>query len=67
MKGFNDHMLPFDEALVSLEYGEWLVRRNRAEDAESLLDFARATFDRLGAAPLLQRAVALAPPSLIST
>jgi class 3 adenylate cyclase/predicted ATPase len=37
------------EARVQAEYGAWLVRQERAEEAEPLLAQARATFERLGA------------------
>jgi hypothetical protein len=48
--------LPFYLAVVLLEHGEWLVDRGRPDDAAPLLAEARETFDRLLAAPWLDRA-----------
>ncbi|HEY6151063.1 MAG TPA: adenylate/guanylate cyclase domain-containing protein [Gaiellaceae bacterium] len=42
-------------AVVLLEHGEWLVQSGRPEDAEPLLREARETFERLKAAPWLER------------
>jgi hypothetical protein len=50
--------LPFDEAVASLEYAEWLGRIGRPGEAEPLLSTAREIFDRLGATPWLERATA---------
>jgi hypothetical protein len=50
--------LPFDEAVASLEYGDWLVRIGRPDEGEPLLGAARGTFERLRAAPWLERASA---------
>jgi class 3 adenylate cyclase/tetratricopeptide (TPR) repeat protein len=38
-----------------LEYGEWLITENRADEAEPLLAEAREIFDRLEARPWLDR------------
>jgi tetratricopeptide (TPR) repeat protein len=46
---------PFWMAVTLLEHGEWLVRQERAEDAKPLLDEAREVFERLEAAPWLER------------
>ncbi len=48
--------LPFDEAVASLEYAEWLTRIGRPAEAEPLLADAREIFDRLVAVPWLDRA-----------
>jgi tetratricopeptide (TPR) repeat protein len=48
--------LPFDEAVASLEYAEWLVLIGRPVEAEPLFATAREIFDRLGAVPWLERA-----------
>jgi hypothetical protein len=41
--------------VVLLEHGEWLVETGRAGEAEPLLGEARETFERLEAAPWLER------------
>jgi hypothetical protein len=48
--------LPVYLALTQLEHGEWLETQRRADEAEPLLSEAAATFERLGAIPLLERA-----------
>jgi hypothetical protein len=48
---------------VLFEHGEWLVETGRAEDAEPLLAEAREIFERVGAAPWLERLDALAEPA----
>src|SRR5581483_4647551 len=53
---FADAGFVFLEAATLLEESEWLVARDRPEDARPLLDRARATFERLGAGPWLDRA-----------
>jgi tetratricopeptide (TPR) repeat protein len=53
--------LPFHLAVAQLEHGEWLDARGRPDDARSLLAEARDTFERLGAAPWLERVDAVAP------
>jgi class 3 adenylate cyclase/tetratricopeptide (TPR) repeat protein len=52
---FREHSLPFWLAVAQLEHAEWLATRERGEDAASLLDEARDTLERLGAAPWLER------------
>ncbi|HEY5834050.1 helix-turn-helix transcriptional regulator [Streptomyces sp.] len=47
---------PFEQALVLLEYGEWLRRRRRIGDARVRLGAALRVFERLGAEPWAQRA-----------
>ncbi|HET7044943.1 MAG TPA: adenylate/guanylate cyclase domain-containing protein [Gaiellaceae bacterium] len=54
--GFREYNFPFWLAVTELEHGEWLVRRDRAADAEPLLQEARAIFERLEAKPWLERA-----------
>jgi class 3 adenylate cyclase/tetratricopeptide (TPR) repeat protein len=49
-------------ACVLLEHGEWLTESGRAGEAEPLLMEAREIFERLGAAPWLERLDALAEP-----
>ena len=50
--------VPFEEAVVQLEHGEWLVRIGRVDDGAELIASARETFDRLGATVWLERAAA---------
>jgi class 3 adenylate cyclase/tetratricopeptide (TPR) repeat protein len=47
-------------AIVLLEHGEWLADSGRGEEAEPLLEEAREIFERLEAAPWLQRLEAVA-------
>jgi class 3 adenylate cyclase/tetratricopeptide (TPR) repeat protein len=54
--GFREYNFPFWLAVTELEHGEWLVRHDRAADAEPLLAEARAIFEQLGARPWLERA-----------
>jgi len=53
-------------AVVLLEHGEWLTEGGRPEEAEPLLTEAREIFERLGAAPWLERLDAIAEPALRS-
>ena len=46
-----------------LEHGEWLAEGGTADEAEPLLAEAREIFERLGAAPWLERLDALAEPA----
>jgi tetratricopeptide (TPR) repeat protein len=50
-------------ACVLLEHGEWLTETGSPVDAEPLLREAREIFERLGAAPWLQRLDAIAEPA----
>jgi tetratricopeptide (TPR) repeat protein len=50
--------LAFDDAVVALEYAEWLERIGRADEAAPLRESARETFEHLRATPWLARAVA---------
>jgi hypothetical protein len=52
---FRNHQLVFWLAATQLEHGEWLIARGRADEAEPLLAEARETFERLEAAPWLDR------------
>ena len=47
---------PFERAQLQLDYGEWLRRQRRINDAKPLLVIALETFRRLGAAPWTRRA-----------
>jgi hypothetical protein len=47
--------IPFWLAVTLTQYAEWLVGRGRAAEAAPLLDEASAIFERLAAAPWLER------------
>jgi DNA-binding CsgD family transcriptional regulator len=47
---------PFERAQLQLDYGEWLRRQRRINDAKPVLRDALETFRRLGAAPWTRRA-----------
>jgi DNA-binding CsgD family transcriptional regulator len=49
---------PFERAQLRLDYGEWLRRRRRINDAKAVLTEALGTFQRLGARSWAQRAEA---------
>ena len=51
--------------VVLLEHGEWLAEGGKADEAEPLLTEAREIFERLGAAPWLERLDALAEPAAV--
>jgi DNA-binding CsgD family transcriptional regulator len=47
---------PFERAQLQLDYGEWLRRQRRINDAKPVLGDALETFRRIGAAPWTGRA-----------
>ncbi|MCX4615576.1 MULTISPECIES: LuxR family transcriptional regulator [Streptomyces] len=47
---------PFERAQLQLDYGEWLRRQRRINDAKPILVTALETFRHLGAAPWTRRA-----------
>jgi DNA-binding CsgD family transcriptional regulator len=47
---------PFERAQLQQDYGEWLRRQRRINDAKPVLRAALETFRRLGAAPWARRA-----------
>ncbi len=49
---------PFERAQLQLDYGEWLRRQRRINDAKPAIGAALETFRRLGAAPWTRRAEA---------
>ena len=53
---FRELAMPFYLAASMLEYAEWLERQGRQGDATPLVSEAREIFERLGAAPWLERA-----------
>jgi DNA-binding CsgD family transcriptional regulator len=50
------HAWPFERAQLELDYGEWLRRQRRINDAKPILGTALETFRRLGAVPWARRA-----------
>jgi tetratricopeptide (TPR) repeat protein len=52
---FREIGLPFYLAIALLEHAEWLAGRDRSNDAQQLLDEARAIFERLEARPWVER------------
>jgi hypothetical protein len=56
---FREFKAPFWLAVTQLEHTEWLAREGSSAAAEPLLLEARETFERLGAAPWLERANAV--------
>jgi class 3 adenylate cyclase/tetratricopeptide (TPR) repeat protein len=56
---FRTLQLPFDEAVVSLEYAEWLERIGRTDEAAPLRESAREAFAHVRATPWLERASAV--------
>ena len=64
---FREYGTPFHLACTELEYAEWLVTQGREDDAAPLVAEAHETFERLRAAPWLERADALATRLPVST
>jgi hypothetical protein len=60
---FREIEVPFDLAVVMFEHGQWLAGVGRRDEAQQLLDQVRGIFERLRAAPWLERlnAVELEP------
>jgi class 3 adenylate cyclase/tetratricopeptide (TPR) repeat protein len=52
---FRELGMPFPLAVTLLEHGEWLTGQGRADDARMLLNEAAEIFQRLKAAPWLER------------
>ena len=52
---FRELAIPFWLAVTLLEHGEWLVEKDRSEEAEPLLGEAREIFEQLEAKPWLER------------
>jgi tetratricopeptide (TPR) repeat protein len=53
---FRELAVPFYLATTELEYAEWAAAQGRADDAARLVAEAHEIFERLGAAPWLERA-----------
>jgi tetratricopeptide (TPR) repeat protein len=62
--GFGKIGVVFWQAVTLLEHGEWLVARERADEAEPLLAEARDIFERLQATPWLERVESAFAPGL---
>jgi len=64
---FREIGMPFYLAVVLLEHAELLTRSGRAEECEPLLAEARETFERLRAAPWLERldAIGVSAPAAV--
>ncbi len=58
---FREIGVPFYMAVTELEHAEWLAEQGRVDDAKPLLDEAREIFERLKAAPWLERLRKVAP------
>ena len=58
---FREFGFVFYEAVTQLEHAEWLTGQGHNDDADALLAEARLTFERLEAAPWLERVAATAP------
>ncbi|MBD0329336.1 MAG: AAA family ATPase [Thermoleophilia bacterium] len=56
---FGEIESPFEVAVVRLEHAEWLASEGRDEEAARLLDEAEEIFERLRAAPWLERTAAV--------
>ena len=52
---FREFGIPFWLAMTQVEHAEWLVAQGRPEDAGRLVEEAHATFERLEAAPWIER------------
>ena len=52
---FRELAVPFYLAVTQLEYAEWLERQGRSADSMPLVSEALEIFERLGAAPWLER------------
>jgi len=57
---FREQPMPFWLGVTLLEQAEWLTDNGRAGEADPLLEEARAIFERLRAAPWLDRVAAIA-------
>ncbi len=64
-KGFRDLNYPYWTARVQLDLAEWLARRGRVNDSARIAIEASATFERLGAAPVLAQARAHLEPEMV--
>ena len=61
-----EYGMPFRLAVVQLEHAEWLLGRDRTEEAGPLVAEARETFERLEARPWLDRARQAAPAAEVA-
>jgi class 3 adenylate cyclase/tetratricopeptide (TPR) repeat protein len=63
---FEERSMRFWLAITRLDWGEWLMGQGREDEARPLLEQARDTFQRLGAAPSLERVEVLLAPEAAS-
>ncbi len=62
--GFREVAMPFWTSVTSYEFGAWLTQQGRGDEARPYFDEARASFERLGARPWLDRLEAIAPSAV---
>ena len=62
---FSELGYPYWVALVQLERAEWLAGQGRLGESSGLAGEAAATFERIGAAPMLARGRALLAPEIV--
>ena len=62
---FSELGYPYWIALVQLERAEWLAGQGRLGESSGLAGEAAATFERIGAAPMLARGRALLAPEIV--
>jgi class 3 adenylate cyclase/tetratricopeptide (TPR) repeat protein len=65
-QAFRQIGIPFELAVTELEHARWLNAHGRAGDAAPLLADARATFERLRAAPWLELVAEVEAPATVS-
>ena len=64
---FRDLGYPYWTARAQLDRAEWLAHTGRPEEAATLATQAAATFETVGATPMLARARALFEPEMVRT
>jgi ATP/maltotriose-dependent transcriptional regulator MalT len=62
---FRDLGYPYWTARAQLDRAEWLARQGRLDESAGLAGEAAATFDTVGAPPMLSRARALLEPEMV--
>ena len=62
---FRDLGYPYWTARAQLDRAEWLARQGRLDESARLADEAAATFEAVGAAPMLARARVLLEPEMV--
>ena len=64
---FRELAMPFYLAVTELEHAQWLSEQSRGDEAEPLLTEAKEIFERLGAAPWLDRVAKVGSPAQVPT